>query len=436
MAGTRSAGLELSLGRLARNTVGAQHSRRATHRPEAGLRGGWTAHSISTVSRDIVDDFHLALDRHHFDVILEPWTSTGTFRQSRPTSRRPPRSATRRRPRQASASPRPSRRRSSFALLDVLTEATLALNAQLSSGHVEVRLAGREPRPRRRRRRRRRGGDGAGAGRRPQRPHHPSAPGGAEGADRGRREQRGRLDQRLDRARAVPCPRAAARPDPQRQPTSRLRPELERASASERITMSIHHIVLRQRRPSQRRRAPARLAIAPTASGSSAGHSRSGRRARHDRLRDDRPGRAARVARAAARSASRPSTSPGVEIELVRAARQRRHAAGDRGGQGRDDRPRRRARGGRRAEAQVGLHRRPRPEGRRQRALPCRQDVDLRADSADLEATGPARRGRGQDGVRRRHRSRTRATLSVNTASGDVRAGDVEGKVEAAHGLG
>ena len=30
-------------------------------------------------------------------------------------------------------------------LFDVLTEATLALNAQLSSGHVEVRLAGRDP---------------------------------------------------------------------------------------------------------------------------------------------------------------------------------------------------------------------------------------------------------------------------------------------------
>jgi hypothetical protein len=30
-------------------------------------------------------------------------------------------------------------------LLDVLTEATLALNAQLSSGHIEVRLAGRDP---------------------------------------------------------------------------------------------------------------------------------------------------------------------------------------------------------------------------------------------------------------------------------------------------
>jgi len=30
-------------------------------------------------------------------------------------------------------------------LLDVLTDATLALNAQLSSGHVEVRLAGRDP---------------------------------------------------------------------------------------------------------------------------------------------------------------------------------------------------------------------------------------------------------------------------------------------------
>ena len=30
-------------------------------------------------------------------------------------------------------------------LLDVLTEATLSLNAQLPSGHVEVRLAGRDP---------------------------------------------------------------------------------------------------------------------------------------------------------------------------------------------------------------------------------------------------------------------------------------------------
>ena len=30
-------------------------------------------------------------------------------------------------------------------LLDVLTEATLALNEQLSSGHVELRLAGRDP---------------------------------------------------------------------------------------------------------------------------------------------------------------------------------------------------------------------------------------------------------------------------------------------------
>lgn len=30
-------------------------------------------------------------------------------------------------------------------LLDVLTDATLALNGQLSSGHVEVRLAGRDP---------------------------------------------------------------------------------------------------------------------------------------------------------------------------------------------------------------------------------------------------------------------------------------------------
>jgi hypothetical protein len=30
-------------------------------------------------------------------------------------------------------------------LLDVLTEATLALNGQLESGHVEVRIAGRDP---------------------------------------------------------------------------------------------------------------------------------------------------------------------------------------------------------------------------------------------------------------------------------------------------
>ena len=48
-------------------------------------------------------------------------------------------------------------------LFDVLTEATLALNEQLASGHVEVRLAGRT-RARRRRRGGARGDVGAGPG--------------------------------------------------------------------------------------------------------------------------------------------------------------------------------------------------------------------------------------------------------------------------------
>ena len=126
-------------------------------------------------------------------------------------------------------------------VLDVLTDATLALNAQLSSGHVEVRLAGREPRPRRRRRRHRRGRDRADAGRRPQRAHHPPAPGGAQGADRGRREQRGRLDQCVDRSRAIPCPRAAARQVRAAASDFKATPRARGPSASERITMSIHH---------------------------------------------------------------------------------------------------------------------------------------------------------------------------------------------------
>ena len=88
-------------------------------------------------------------------------------------------------------------------LLDVLTEATLALNGQLSSGHVEVRLAGRDP-------------DlvlvedGAGegepsarTGRRSQRAHHPAAARRPEGADRDGRRARGRLDERVDRAGAL-----------------------------------------------------------------------------------------------------------------------------------------------------------------------------------------------------------------------------------------
>ena len=60
---------------------------------------------------------------------------------------------------------------------------------------------------------------------------------------------------------------------------------------------------------------------------------------------------------------------------------------------------------------------------------PAGTDVDLRADSADLEARGPlgavevkiASGDVALDAARR---------LTVNTASGDVRAGDIEGRVE------
>ena len=114
--------------------------------PGAGLRGGRTAHSISAVGRDIARDFKSALDRHHYDVIH---SSHGhrTARSGNPGRPRGRGRARRRgdRPRRASASRRPSRSSLQLRLLDVLTDASLALNAQLSSGHVEVRLAGRDP---------------------------------------------------------------------------------------------------------------------------------------------------------------------------------------------------------------------------------------------------------------------------------------------------
>ena len=65
-------------------------------------------------------------------------------------------------------------------LLDVLTEATLALNAQLSSGHVEVRLAGRNPDLVVVDDARDEAESCAGARRRPQRAHHAPAAGGAK----------------------------------------------------------------------------------------------------------------------------------------------------------------------------------------------------------------------------------------------------------------
>ena len=100
-------------------------------------------------------------------------------------------------------------------LLDVLTEATLALNAQLTSGHVEVRLAGRDPELVLVEDQRRRAEPPPAPGDDLSARITLRLPGGAEGADRGRREQRGRLGQRLDRAGARPRPRAATGPGTQ-----------------------------------------------------------------------------------------------------------------------------------------------------------------------------------------------------------------------------
>ena len=77
----------------------------------------------------------------------------------------------------------------------------------------------------------------------------------------------------------------------------------------------------------------------------------------------------------------------------------------------------------------VGLPRRPRADGRRAGAL---SRGHRRRPSRRLgrpRGAGHARRGRGQDRVRRRV-ARRRGDAQVDAASGDVRAGDIDGRVE------
>ena len=96
------------------------------------------------VSRVPRDRHHLALDRHHFDVILLPVelhidaikrdlvnvvAALGDEELAE-------------RWRRLADAAEPSLR---LRLIDLLSEAALSLNAQLDVGHVEVRMAGRDP---------------------------------------------------------------------------------------------------------------------------------------------------------------------------------------------------------------------------------------------------------------------------------------------------
>ena len=102
-------------------------------------------------------------------------------------------------------------------VIDLLSEAALTLNGQLRDGHIEVRLAGRDPElvfvdePDG-------AGRAAGARRRPERPDHASAAGGPEGRDRDRGVPRRSLHERLDR----PCARARLEPRTARRSSNRL----------------------------------------------------------------------------------------------------------------------------------------------------------------------------------------------------------------------
>ena len=118
-----------------------RHSRRATHRPERGSEavGQRTLPAPSVETSPVTSISHLT------DIILMSysltWTSTGTFTQSRPTSRRPLRSATRRRRRPASGSPRPSGVAPAPPPRRPHGRHARA-QRPARSGHVEVRLAG------------------------------------------------------------------------------------------------------------------------------------------------------------------------------------------------------------------------------------------------------------------------------------------------------
>ena len=86
----------------------------------------------------------MALDRHQNDVIMPPWSWDTTSRPCRPTSPPQQTSAESRRPRPA-ADFEALGSSLQLRLLDLLTEAGLELTAALPDGHVEVRLAGRDP---------------------------------------------------------------------------------------------------------------------------------------------------------------------------------------------------------------------------------------------------------------------------------------------------
>lgn len=113
--------------------------------PGAGLRSGWTAHFITLSGCDIgvTSNWHLTdiimmsyhghmdIERHVRAIQTDLATAAALGDEAAAVAGE----------RLAAAIGSSLQLR----LLDVLTEVTLALNAQLSSGHVEVRLTGRDP---------------------------------------------------------------------------------------------------------------------------------------------------------------------------------------------------------------------------------------------------------------------------------------------------
>jgi hypothetical protein len=113
--------------------------------PGAGLRSGWTAHLITLSGCDIgvtsiwhLTDIiimsytgHMDIERHVQAIQSDLATAAALGDEAAVVAGE----------RLAAAVGSSLQLR----LFDVLTEVTLALNAQLSSGHVEIRLAGRDP---------------------------------------------------------------------------------------------------------------------------------------------------------------------------------------------------------------------------------------------------------------------------------------------------
>ena len=328
----------------------------------------------------------------------------------------------------ASDSPRRSARRSSCGSSTFSPRRRCRSTAQLSSGHVEVRLAGRDPElvlvddsggesePRRRRR------------------ATISAPASRSGCprrsrrrSRRRREQRGRLGQRVDRAGALPCARAASRPRArERQPATGLHPELREEQTA---CPSTHPSSAASIFPAVRRVAPADGAV-PTASASSAGPARPLRRPVMTTFETPGARRSCASRSTAARSRSRRPTTGTVDVELVplrdndvtrQAIAEARVEMSDRGG-------------GHEVVVELkrksGFARRSRCQGRRPRPLPPRE----RPRSCARLRRPRTRPGRSAPSTSRRppatSRSRRVARLSVDTASGDVRARDVAGTAD------